>query len=90
MFACFALRRADVFSLGDLGVQRGMAAFVGRDVARLKKAGGAKGSKPSSSKWKYMSEAEMTEISDRFRPYRSLFMWYMWRVEETDVSTMEQ
>ncbi|KAK3334251.1 DNA glycosylase [Neurospora tetraspora] len=36
MFACFALKRMDVFSLGDLGVQRGMAAFVGRDVKKLK------------------------------------------------------
>ncbi|RYP93038.1 hypothetical protein DL770_000912 [Monosporascus sp. CRB-9-2] len=80
MFACFALKRMDVFSLGDLGVQRGMAAFLGRDVARLKSKGG---------KWKYMSEAEMREVSERFAPYRSLFMWYMWRVEETDVSTME-
>lgn len=80
MFACFALKRMDVFSLGDLGVQRGMAAFVGRDVSKLKAKGG---------KWKYMSEPEMKEISDRFAPYRSLFMWYMWRVEETDVSTME-
>lgn len=80
MFACFALKRMDVFSLGDLGVQRGMAAFVGRDVSKLKAKGG---------KWKYMSEREMEEISDRFRPYRSLFMWYMWRVEETDVSTLE-
>ncbi|KAK1756860.1 DNA-3-methyladenine glycosylase [Echria macrotheca] len=80
MFACFGLKRMDVFSLGDLGVQRGMAAFVGRDVAKLKGKGG---------KWKYMSEKEMEEISDRFRPYRSVFMWYMWRVEETDVSTME-
>ena len=80
MFACFALKRMDVFSLGDLGVQRGMAAFVGRDVAKLKSKGG---------KWKYMSEKEMVEISDKFAPYRSLFMWYMWRVEETDVSTME-
>ncbi|KAK0652992.1 DNA glycosylase [Cercophora newfieldiana] len=80
MFACFALKRMDVFSLGDLGVQRGMAAFVGRDVAKLKAKGG---------KWKYMSEKEMEEISERFRPYRSLFMWYMWRVEETDISTLE-
>ncbi|KAK5660102.1 hypothetical protein OQA88_13571 [Cercophora sp. LCS_1] len=80
MFACFGLKRMDVFSLGDLGVQRGMAAFVGRDVAKLKSKGG---------KWKYMSEKEMEEISERFRPYRSLFMWYMWRVEATDVSTME-
>ncbi|KAI2640260.1 DNA glycosylase [Xylaria nigripes] len=81
MFACFGLKRVDVFSLGDLGVQRGMAAFVGRDVAKLKTSKGGK--------FKYMSEAEMKEISDRFRPYRSLFMWYMWRVEQTDVSTME-
>ncbi|KAK4138903.1 DNA glycosylase [Trichocladium antarcticum] len=81
MFACFALKRLDVFSTGDLGVQRGMAAFVGRDVGRLKAKGGGK--------WKYMAEGEMEEISGRFRPYRSLFMWYMWRVEETDVSTME-
>ncbi|KAI1778292.1 DNA glycosylase [Hypoxylon cercidicola] len=80
MFACFGLKRMDVFSLGDLGVQRGMAAFVGRDVAKLKSKGG---------KWKYMSESEMKEISERFAPYRSVFMWYMWRVEETDISTLE-
>jgi DNA-3-methyladenine glycosylase II len=81
MFACFALKRMDVFSLGDLGVQRGMAAFVGRDVAKLKTKGGGK--------WKYMSEKDMLELSEKFSPYRSLFMWYMWRVEETDISTME-
>jgi DNA-3-methyladenine glycosylase II len=81
MFACFALKRMDIFSLGDLGVQRGMAAFVGRDVARLKAKGGGK--------WKYMAEKEMAELSERFRPFRSVAMWYFWRVEETDVSTME-
>lgn len=81
MFACFALKRMDVFSLGDLGVQRGMAAFVGRDVAKLKNKGG---------KWKYMSQQDMVELSDKFSPYRSLFMWYMWKVEETDVSAMEK
>ncbi|KAI0973844.1 DNA glycosylase [Xylaria arbuscula] len=80
MFACFALKRTDVFSLGDLGVQRGMAAYVGRDIAKLKSKGG---------KFKYMSEADMKDLSEKFKPYRSLFMWYMWRVEETDISTME-
>lgn len=82
MFACFGLKRMDVFSVGDLGVQRGMAAFVGRDVGKLKSKGG---------KWKYMSEQDMLEISEKFAPYRSLFMWLMWRVEDsfTDVSTME-
>ncbi|KAI0153178.1 DNA glycosylase [Xylariaceae sp. FL1272] len=80
MFAFFGLKRMDVFSLGDLGVQRGMAAFSGKDVSKLKNGKG---------KWKYMSEADMTAMGERYKPYRSLFMWYMWRVEGTDVSTME-
>jgi DNA-3-methyladenine glycosylase II len=64
MFACFGLKRMDVFSTGDLGVQRGMAAFMGRDVGKLKAKGG---------KWKYMSEKEMNEIAENFRPYRQVF-----------------
>jgi DNA-3-methyladenine glycosylase II len=81
MFACFGLKRMDVFSTGDLGVQRGMAAFVGKDVSKLKAKGGGK--------WKYMSEKDMLEGSEKFRPYRSLFMWYMWRAEDVDVSAVE-
>ncbi|KAK5138279.1 hypothetical protein LTR08_003340 [Meristemomyces frigidus] len=77
MFMCFGLKRMDVFSTGDLGVQRGMAAYMGRDVAKLKAKGGGK--------WKYMSEKEMLDIAEKFRPYRSLFMWYMWRIEDVDV-----
>ncbi|KAG7004839.1 DNA-3-methyladenine glycosylase [Physcia stellaris] len=68
MFACFGLKRMDVLSTGDLGVQRGMAAFIGKDVKKLKSKGG---------KWKYLSEKEMVDISAPFAPYRSLFMWYM-------------
>jgi DNA-3-methyladenine glycosylase II len=81
MFACFGLKRMDVFSTGDLGVQRGMAAFMGKDVSKLKAKGGGK--------WKYMSEQDMLEYSAKFAPYRSLFMWYMWRVEDVDVSVMQ-
>jgi DNA-3-methyladenine glycosylase II len=80
MFACFALKRLDVFSVGDLGVQRGMAAFEGRDVARMRSKGG---------KWKYMARKEMEATAAKFAPYRSVYMWYMWRVEETDISTLE-
>ncbi|EMC97051.1 hypothetical protein BAUCODRAFT_121565 [Baudoinia panamericana UAMH 10762] len=80
MFMCFGLKRMDVFSTGDLGVQRGMAAYKGRDVAKLKAKGG---------KWKYMSEKEMLEVAEPFRPYRSLFMWYMWRIEDVDVAAIQ-
>ncbi|KAI9729919.1 MAG: 3-methyladenine DNA glycosylase [Claussenomyces sp. TS43310] len=81
MFACFGLKRMDVFSTGDLGVQRGMAALLGKDVSKLKAKGGGK--------WKYMSEKDMLEMAEKFAPYRSIFMWYMWRVEEVDVSMLE-
>ena len=40
MFACFALKRMDIFSTGDLGVQRGMAVYAGKDVNKLKAKGG--------------------------------------------------
>ncbi|MCJ1473050.1 3-methyladenine DNA glycosylase [Lambiella insularis] len=80
MFACFGLKRMDVFSTGDLGVQRGMAALVGKDVKKLKAKGG---------KWKYMSEAEMLAQSEKFAPYRSLFMWYMWRIEDVNVDAIQ-
>ncbi|KAL4785770.1 DNA glycosylase [Aspergillus varians] len=80
MFACFTLKRTDVFSTGDLGVQRGCAAFLGKNVSKLKAKGGGK--------FKYMSESDMLELAAKFAPYRSLFMWYMWRVEEVDVTVM--
>ncbi|GAD95553.1 DNA-3-methyladenine glycosylase, putative [Paecilomyces variotii No. 5] len=80
MFALFSLKRTDVFSTTDLGVQRGCAAFVGRDVSKLKAKGGGK--------YKYMSEKDMLELAAKFSPYRSLFMWYMWRVEDVDVEAL--
>ncbi|QIW97016.1 hypothetical protein AMS68_002534 [Peltaster fructicola] len=80
MFMCFGLKRMDIFSTGDLGVQRGMAVYVGKDVAKLKNKGG---------KWKYMSEQDMISTSEPFKPYRSLFMWYMWRIEDVITDALE-
>lgn len=39
-----------------------MAAYMGRDVNKLKSNG--------KGKWKYMSEKEMLEIAAKFSPYR--------------------
>jgi len=61
----FGLRRMDVFSTGDLGIQRGMAAFAGKNVKTLKASG--------KGKWKYMNEKDMLELSEKFRPYRSVY-----------------
>lgn len=63
MFLMFGLKRMDVFSLGDLGIQRGQAVIAGRNVNKLKSAG--------KGKWKYMSEADMIKNSEPFKPYRS-------------------
>lgn len=73
-----------------------MAALSGKDIGKLKAKGGGK--------WKYMSEKDMLEMAEKFTPYRyvkradieimltanrSIFMWYMWRVEEVDISALE-
>lgn len=79
MFLMFGLRRMDVFSTGDLGIQRGMAIWQGRDVAKLRNGKG---------KWKYMKEEEMESLAERFRPWRSVFCWYMWRIGDTEVEAM--
>lgn len=39
-----------------------MAAFMGKDVKKLKAKGGGK--------WKYMSEQDMLRYSEKFAPYR--------------------
>ena len=39
-----------------------MAAFMGKDVSKLKAKGGGK--------WKYMSEADMLKHSEKYAPYR--------------------
>ena len=41
-------------------------------------------------KWKYMSEADMLMHAEKFTPYRSVFMWYMWRIGEVDTKAIEQ
>ena len=63
MFAFFALKRMDIFSTGDLGVQRGVAKYMGRDVDKLKNKGG-------KDKWKYATEVEMLAAAEPFAPYR--------------------
>lgn len=36
-----------------------------------------------------MSEQDMLNHSAKFAPYRSVFMWYMWRVEDIDINVVE-
>lgn len=70
MFAVFGLKKIDIFSVDDLGIQRGMAVFFDQEHA----------SSVKSRKWKYMAKEDMLRLSAKFAPYRSIFMWFMWRV----------
>ena len=54
------VRKAD--SQANIMRRRGMAALMGKDVKKLKAKGGGK--------WKYLSEKEMVEQSEKFAPYR--------------------
>lgn len=60
MFLLFALGRADVFPVGDLGIRTGMQALYGADTTR----------------------AEMREIADSWRPYRSCASLHVWRAQD--------
>lgn len=72
MFLLFWLRRMDVFPVGDLGVRRGVARFLGRTWKKGTKDGGVK-------------DEEMREVGERFRPYRSLFSMCMWKLGDGGV-----
>lgn len=44
--------------------RRGIAVYLGKDVAKLKSKGG---------KWKYCSEEQMLEVASKFIPYRQVY-----------------
>ncbi|EMR10160.1 hypothetical protein PNEG_01434 [Pneumocystis murina B123] len=72
MFLLFSLKRTDILSTGDLGIQRGMALMKGKNI-----------SKPNKGKWKYMSHEEMIQMAEPWRPYRSIASWFIWRITNT-------
>jgi len=37
-----------------------------------------------------MSEKDMNEISAKFAPYRSVYMWYTWKCADVDIATFDE
>ena len=58
MFLIFALGRADVLSVGDLGIRVGLRSFYGLD--------------------QLPGPRECRELTEPWRPYRTIAMWYLW------------
>lgn len=77
MFLMFSLHRVDVLSYGDIGIQRGMSYWLGRD-ARDKSTHVSKG---GGGKFKFVTQRQMDALADTWRPYRSIGCWFMWRVD---------
>lgn len=79
--------------------RRGCAAFAGRDVSKLKGKGGGKFKYMSekdmlemAAKFAPYRYADHIPLAFMQRPYlircRSVFMWYMWRIENVDVAVL--
>ncbi|MDJ0974486.1 MAG: DNA-3-methyladenine glycosylase 2 family protein [Planctomycetota bacterium] len=64
MHLMFALKRRDVWPVGDLGVRKGLQVYLGLDDVPTAK------------------EAE--PLGDPYRPHRTMFAWYMWRVLDVE------
>ncbi len=58
MFLMFTLGRQDVFPVGDLGIRKGFAKVVGKEL----------------------NKDQMVKFSLRWKPYRTIASWYLWRV----------
>lgn len=80
MFAMFCLKRFDVLPYGDIGIQRGMAWWSGKDMTVFSK------NSPYKTKvkggMKFMTAKEMETLSAPWAPYRSIGCWFMWRVDD--------
>lgn len=70
MFLMFHLRRPDVLPVGDLVVRKGFAKLYGL-------AGKKGGSLPA--------DGQMVQVADKWRPFRSLGSFLMWRVFDVDL-----
>jgi len=65
MLLIFALLRADIFPIDDIGLIRGME--------KVYNSGNA------------LDNNTLVEISNSWKPYRTLGVWYMWRTIDSEV-----
>ncbi len=85
MYLLFVLERPDVLPLGDLAVRRGIERLYGghetpkesRERARTEGSG-------DDGEVSEMTRAEMREVAERWRPYRSVATRYIWAEYESD------
>lgn len=83
MFLMFSLRRENVLPTGDFGVRMAMFKHY-LDVQRAKGSKKAVASKTKRKrKIKLPTPEQMEKISERWKPYRSIACWYLWKSLDT-------
>ncbi|CCD23340.1 DNA-3-methyladenine glycosylase II NDAI_0B03050 [Naumovozyma dairenensis CBS 421] len=94
MFLITGLRRFDVFAAEDLGIARGFSKYLS-DKPELVKSlistrGVIKKSKIKHKKvnWKIYDDDIMEKCAERFAPYRSVFMFILWRMSNTHLDAV--
>ncbi|VEU19498.1 DEKNAAC100561 [Brettanomyces naardenensis] len=99
MFTMFAMERLDIFEPSDLGIRRGFTTYLKerpklkKEVEKLFNDGEIKRlkRKPNAAKEKYINDYElMNAVAHQFRPYRSIFMFILWRMSETSVEALSK
>ncbi|CAL9733570.1 DNA-3-methyladenine glycosylase [Monosporozyma servazzii] len=94
MFLMNALRRTDVFTPDDLGIARGFSNYASKRPELIeelmKERTVVKKSKIKHKKynWKIYDNDIMELCADRFKPYRSLFMFLLWRLSSDNMESM--
>lgn len=95
MFLIFYLRRMDVFSPGDLGIQRGFRKFIKerpqllKNLESLEHTRSPGKSKKSQGRPSVPSDLrDMEKVAARFSPWRSAFMLILWKMSDIEMSTV--
>lgn len=89
MFLIFSLQKLDVFAEGDLGIKRGFSYFMETRKHLLKDFNGTLFIKTNKKRnWKTYSDEAMINVSDRYKPYRSVLMLIFWRIAAMDTSSL--
>lgn len=94
MFLITSLRRIDVFAPEDVGIARGCSRYLSDKPDLVKKLMSDRKAikkskiKHKKLKWKIYDEDIIELCAEQFTPYRSIFMFILWRLSSTDVNAM--
>ncbi|EDO18433.1 hypothetical protein Kpol_1032p26 [Vanderwaltozyma polyspora DSM 70294] len=93
MFLITGLKRYDVFASEDLGAARGCSRYFSENPELLKELTAKrteviKSKHKKNSNWKVYDDDLVISCGDRFAPYRTVFMFILWRLSATNVEVI--